>query len=348
MTGISVVTLPRVAGKETGTPDAWINFLLAGLICIMLGFVCAKLSQRHPGQTLFQFSQILLGKPIGSILNVLYVIYFITMATYQVRIHAEVVRHYLLDTTPIAFTSLCMILVSAYLAAGGLNPILRLCELLFPLTTIVIIGVMLLGIRNFDIGNFRPVLAEGVLPVLKGLKATALPFSGFETIMILGAFMTVPKKAAKAVMIGIAFPTLIYFTLLVIVIGNIGLDTVETLTWPTIEVIKTIEIPGAFFTNFEILFIAVWVIQIFITCVFSIYYASLGMSQMLRINRNHLHFFVIPFVYFLSLYPDTLDSAFTFGDFNGYIALLLSGAMPIFLLLFSYAKGKPKEEQKQE
>ncbi|WP_183192377.1 GerAB/ArcD/ProY family transporter [Brevibacillus fluminis] len=348
ITGVGVVTLPRVAGQQTGTPDVWISLLLAGIISIGLGWVCAKLGQRHPGQTLFQYSQLLMGKPIGFIVNLLFVTYFLTTATYQARIDAEVIRHYLLDRTPIAFTTLCFILIAAYLVVGGINPIVRLCELLLPLTTIVIIGVMLLGIRNFHIDYFRPVLSEGVLPILKGLKATALPFSGFESILILSAFMTVPKKAAKAVTISLLIPALIYLTVIVIVIGNISFDTVKTLTWPTVEVIRSIEIPGAFFSNFEIMFIAVWVIQIFITCVFGLYFASLGLSLMMRTNIKHLHFFIIPFVYFLSLYPDTLGAAFKFGDFNGYMAMLLSGLIPLVLLMLSYIRGKPQGERHQE
>lgn len=338
--GAGIVTLPRAASEAIGTPDVWISILLGGFISIVLGIVCAKLSQRYPGHTFFEYSTLVVGKLIGFVLNLSFVMYCIFVAIYEVRMNAEVIRHFLLDRTPIEFTSFCFMLISTYLVLGGINPIVRLMELLLPITTIVIFGVMLLGFQNFELDYFRPVLSEGIMPIFKGLQSTATPYLGFEIIMILTAFMSVPKNAHKAVVVGISIPIVIYFTTLVIVIGNLSVEAVKTLTWPTIEVIKTIEFPGAFFTNFEILFIAVWAIEMFTTLVVFQYLASLGMKQMFHINIKYFHYGFFPLIYFLSFYPENLDEAFKMGDLVGYVAMFFAGAMPVILLIISFIRDR--------
>jgi spore germination protein len=338
--GAGIVTLPRTASEAIGTPDVWISILFGGFISVVLGIVCAKLSQRYPGRTFYEYSTVVVGKLFGIVLNLSFVFYCVMVAIYELRMNAEVISHYLLDRTPIEFTSLCFILISTYLVLGGINPIVRLMELLLPITTIVIFGVMLLGLKNFELDHFRPVLSEGFMPVLKGLQSTATPFLGFELILILTAFMSAPKNAHKAVVVGISIPIVIYFTTLVIVLGNLSVEAVKTLTWPTIEVIRAIEFPGAFFANFEILFIAVWAIEMFTTFVVFHYLASLGMKQIFQINIKYFHYGFFPLIYFLSFYPDNLDDAFKLGDVVGYMAMFFAGAMPVILLIISYIRDR--------
>jgi spore germination protein len=43
------------------------------------------------------------------------------------------------------------------------------------------------------------------------------------------------------------------------------LNEVITLTWPTMEFVKQIEFPGAFFEHFEIFFITIWLLNMFTT-----------------------------------------------------------------------------------
>ncbi len=89
--GAGIVTLPRSSSEETGTPDVWISILLGGFISIALGIICAKLSQRYPEKTFYQYSTLIAGKPIGYLVNIIFIVYFLMTATYQVRMQAEVI-----------------------------------------------------------------------------------------------------------------------------------------------------------------------------------------------------------------------------------------------------------------
>ena len=128
--------------------------------------------------------------------------------------------------------------------------------------------VVFMSIGIFDVDNLRPVLGEGIGPVLKGIKVTALSFSGIEIILILMPFMNQPRKAIHTIMIGIAIPLLFYMITVVMVIGALSIDGVVSRTWPTIDLMRSFEIPGLIFERFESLLLVIWIMQLF--CTFAI------------------------------------------------------------------------------
>ncbi|MGR5865171.1 GerAB/ArcD/ProY family transporter [Bacillus cereus] len=90
----------RSIAQHMQTPDVWISFFLGGLVSLVCGYCCAKLTQYYPGQTIFQYVQYLLGKPIGTCIGLLYVIWYIMVAAYQIRILGEFAQQFLLNRTP--------------------------------------------------------------------------------------------------------------------------------------------------------------------------------------------------------------------------------------------------------
>ncbi|MGE5703583.1 MAG: GerAB/ArcD/ProY family transporter, partial [Clostridia bacterium] len=257
---VGVVTMPRTAVKVVGTADVWITLLLSGAIAMMIVYLCTKLMQRYPGQTFFEYNQRIVGKALGMLISFFFSCYWLMLAAYEARMNAEVIRFLLLERTPIEVTILSFMLVALYIVIKGQNPLVRLAHLVFPLTTIVLLTILLLGINKFHGSNFLPVASEGVWPIVKGIPVTSILYLGFEAILILGASVQDISKLPRAGLVGVFIPIVIYVITFVLVIGILSPEEVMTLVWPTIEVIKDIEFPGAFFANFEIVFIVVWVV----------------------------------------------------------------------------------------
>lgn len=341
---VGIVTLPRTAVEEVGTPDVWITFLLSGLIALGLVYICGKLMQRYPGKTFYEFNELIVGKFIGRLLSLFFSAYWIVLVAYEVRMNAEVIRFLLLEQTPIEVTIGCFMLVAQFSIVKGQSPLVRLCQMFFPITTIAILAIMLLGSNNFDLDNFRPLLRDGALPVLKGIPSSVLLYLGFEAILILAASAQDKAKITKAAVIGVCVPIVIYVVTLVMVIGILSPAEVKTLAWPTVEVIKEIEFPGSFFANFEILFIVVWVIEIFTTYTMGYYFASLGCSKVFQQDIRLFHYLFLPVVFFVAWYPADVNAVGRLGDLLSDMAYLTSAVIPILLLLVSYLRGGRHEE----
>ncbi|MFC4077082.1 GerAB/ArcD/ProY family transporter [Salinithrix halophila] len=342
--GTGILTLARVATDETGTPDAWIDVILGGVISLILGYMLAALSRKYPDQTFYQFNQKIAGKFLGWLFSGIMILYFVGEAGYQARSLAEVLHVFLLEQTPIEVLIISFLSVSTYLVIGGINPMVRLFQFLLPLTMIIFVLVIVLSLQNFELDNLRPVLGRGVTPLIKGLKATALSYSGFEIMLLLTAFMKKPVLATRSVFIGISIPLIFYTALVLVAIGSFGTEDLRTMTWPTMEMTRAVEFPAAFFERFETFFITMWTIEIFTTFVLFYYFAALGMGQLVRKNHQYWTYGLLPAIYIGAMLPQDLTELFTFGDYLGYAAYFLAGVVPAILWCVVFIRRKIREQ----
>lgn len=337
--GAGVTTLPREAGKAAGTPDAWISVILGGLTALFFGYVGARLSQRFPGRTFYQYAEQLWGKALGKCLGFLLLSYFLLIASWQVRAMGELVRVYLLDNTPIEVIMLVFIWAGVYLVEGGIGPIGRLCELYFPVLVFTLLISLALAYTDFEIDNIRPILGEGIAPAFAGLKSTALSYTGIEVVLVLTAFMTDPRKAVKAVMIGTALVIPLYTLVVFVTIGVLTLDEVTTLTWPLMSLAKEIDLPGGFFDRFEALVSVLWVIANYTSFVPNYYLACEGMGTLFHKNYRLFMYGLLPLIYLIAVYPENLNSVMKFGTGIGYYDIAVGGLIPLLSLILAKGRG---------
>ncbi|RRN68144.1 spore gernimation protein [Peribacillus simplex] len=337
--GTGLLTLPRSSTEKVQTPDAWISVILGGVIAIIAGVIIVKLSQQFPEKTFYQYSNEIVGKWLGKLLSLALICYFLITCGFQLRSMAEVIKYLLLEGTPTWAISMIFMWVSLYLIIGGLNPIARLFEIILPLTVILFLVVAFMSIKIFEIDNLRPVLGEGVIPVLKGVKTTALAFTGPEVMLLLIPFMNKPTKAVKALLVGIFIPLIFYVLTVVMVIGALSVEGVVTRTWPTLDLIRSFEISGLIFERFESLLLVVWIMQIFATFTITYYAASLGLAQLSKKNIHPFMFALLPILYIISMIPKNMNDIFKLGDFVGNFALYLFGLLPLLLLIIQKVKG---------
>jgi len=237
------------------------------------------------------------------------------------------------------------ICVGTYLTVGGINSIVRVFELYLPVVILLLFGIMLLGLQHFELDNLRPVLGKGFINVIKGIQATILIYVGFEIMMMLTAFMKEPKKAVKAVIVGIGIPILLYTIISIIVIGVLTVDEAKTLAWPTASLVNYIEYSGGFIENFQIFFLIVWILTIYTTFVSFHYMASLGMGQVFNKDFTVFTYVSNPIIYIIALLPQNLDEVFKLGDLIGYMGIFIAGIVPVLLFIIAVIRKKGRKRK---
>ncbi|OIK07652.1 spore gernimation protein [Bacillus sp. MUM 116] len=333
--GTGILTLPRASVDKVQTPDVWITVLIGGLLAILAGIVIVKLGQQFPKKTFYLYSQDIVGKWVGRFLGLLVTGYFIATSGFQIRSLTEVTKFLLLEETPNWAIILPFMLVGLYLIIGGINPIARHFDIILPITVVLFLLAIFLSFKIFEFENLRPVLGAGVIPVLKGVKTTALSFTGPEVMLFLVAFMREPNKAVKAVIVGITIPLILYIITVIMVIGALTADEVVTRTWPTLDLIRSFEISGLIFERFESLILAIWIMQMFTIYTIAHYGAALGLAQIFKKNIHPIMVGLVPVIYLISVIPKNLNDVFKLGDDIGNAALLLFGVMPLLLLIIA-------------
>ncbi|MEK5404937.1 GerAB/ArcD/ProY family transporter [Paenibacillus sp. FSL W8-0439] len=338
--GAGILTLPRGVTEQVQTPDAWLSVLIGGGIVIFVIWVMVKLSQKFPGNTIYQYSRRIVGTVPGGFLSVLLIIYFIIIAGFEIRVLAEVTVFFLLEGTPIWAIVIPFIWVGSYLVFGGINSIARLYQIVLPISLFFLLLCFVFSLRIFQIDHLRPVLSDGIFPVIKGLKSTILVFAGCEVVMTLVAFMQQPEKAFKAMAAGISIPLVLYFLTVVMVIGGLSVDSTVTSTWPTINLMRSFEIPGFLFERLEFPLLVIWVMQMFCNFCSFFFNASLGLSQVFGLKYRYAIFGLIPLIFISTMTPIRMMEVFSLGDAIGYMGIILFLMIPVFLSIVLMIRKK--------
>jgi len=331
-----VLTLPRTLAEASGTPDVWITVLLGGIISMLTGLIIVKLSQRFSGQTFFQYIGAIIGKPLGLVVATLVIVYFLFIASFEARSVQEVTSFFLLEGTPPWAIIAVFIWISFYLCRGGINAITSMCRLIVPITWSVFVVVCLFSLEIFELDNLRPVLGEGLLPVLKGIKPTVLTFTAGEGMLFIVAFMEKPQKAVKVIIAGTCISTIFYILAVVATIAAFSVDGVLTRTWPFLDLVRSFEVNYLIFERVEALLLVIWIMQIFCTFSITIYAAALGISQIIHKGFRSCLLFTLPVVYIISRIPPNVNALFAFGTGIGDYNMYLFGMLPLLLLIIAH------------
>ncbi|MFN2747449.1 spore germination protein [Bacillus sp. z60-18] len=338
--GTGILTLPRTSVDEVKTPDVWITLVLGGMIALTAAIIMVKLNQQYPKKTFYEYNQEIVGKWLGGFVSLLFIFYMLSHSGFQVRSMLEITHFFLLEGTPRWATAMVFLWVGLYSIVGGLSSLARLFEIVFPITVILFLLVVFMSTGIFEPDNLRPVMGQGIGPVLQGIKVTALSFSGIEIILILMPFMNQPNHIIKTVVIGTAIPLLFYMITVVMVIGALSVDGVITRTWPTIDLMRSFEIPGLIFERFESLLLVIWIMQLFNTFAISFYAAALGLSQLFKARLQSVMFGLLPLIYLIAMAPNNINTMFEFGDFIGNSGVYLGGLLPILLLVIAKVRKR--------
>jgi spore germination protein len=204
------------------TPDVWLSVVFGGLIALLAGFIMVKLSMEYPEKTLYQYSRDIIGKWPGGLFSLLLICYFLATSSFQVRSVTEVMGFYLLEDTPLWAMAMVFLWSGIYLIIGGINPITRLYEIIFPITVLIFLVVIFMSASIFETDNLRPVLGKGIVPVMQGVKTTSFAYTGIEVLLIIVPFMRKPEQALKATLMGISFPIIFYMITVIMVIGALS------------------------------------------------------------------------------------------------------------------------------
>ena len=84
MIGAGVLTLPRSAAAAD-SPSGWIIILVQSLVFIGIVLLFMPFLQKNSGETIYELNQSIMGRAIGSLLNLFISCYFVVTVCFQAR-----------------------------------------------------------------------------------------------------------------------------------------------------------------------------------------------------------------------------------------------------------------------
>ena len=332
--------MPRDLAKSVGSSDLWISIIFGAIAVSLVSVIYVFLATRYPGLTFYEMSSKILGKYIGFLVNFVFTIYCLIIAAYILRITAGIIKNYLLDTTPLYIILGTFLLVGVYLIYNGAGDIVRFFQLYFPIMMFMFFVLCLLSIKNVDIQNIRPILQQDFLATVSAAKITFFSYLGMEFLLIFSKL--IKKKKAKQLLltmwISIGLTALIYVVFHIISIGILGVEELKEITFPTIEMAKSIEFQGFFFERFELIFLFAWLTTAFTSFTAYMYAMTLGLKNIIKPSPWFLAVSSL-LIFILTLIPKGLSEVFHYSTHIQIISVTAIVGLPALLLIVSLIRG---------
>lgn len=338
MLASAVFLVPNFAADKVAQ-DAWLALLLGALLGFVPLWIVTRLGEHHPGKTIFQYSETVLGKWPGKLLTLYYVWSFLRVTAIVFREFSEfLVTSFMPNTPPSVFViSLAFMTVWAVLA--GLEVIARMNEFIILLVCTALVIVILLSLNNWDLNLLLPPFQANPLTLLKTAVIPNVWRVETVTVAILMPFMTRPKKAFVSGAAAACFAGVALAMGVIAATAVFSHHLLATLQFPIYNFVRTIKI-AQFLSRFEVLVIVVWVAGIFIKTSIYLYLASLGLAQAAGLREYRpvvLPLAVICIAWAFSLYENiiALAKAVANASINIFILYLL---LPLLLLLVTLVR----------
>ncbi|YCA45309.1 spore germination protein [Bacillus sp. JZ8] len=342
MLGVGLLVLPRTITAKVGTPDGWLVLIIDGLLFFAIIYILLQILKKHNVKNYFDYTQEGFGKKLGKLVNLIMVVYFVGVASFEVVAMSEMVRFFLLAETPVELIILTFILTSAYLINSNLKVIARVCVFFFPITIAVILLIYAFGLQIVDIKNVQPVLGQGIMPVVKGMNTVMLSFFGIELLLILKGFTSKDTKLMKGAFVGFAVPLLLYILTYVLVVGGVTVQEVTTVTWPTISFVQSFEVKGIFIERLESFLLITWILQFFTTLTLYYFSAVTGLQSVFRNGYKPNIYILVPIIFLLANWPKDTIEILKMSDVLGWIFPFILLAIPIINFLLVAIKRRVK------
>jgi len=175
--GISIIVITVISsyliwipGIQAGT-DVWLAYIIAFVWILPFLYIHDRMLQMFPGKDVFDVLDITFGKLIGSVISMLYILEAFFLGSVVMEDFSEVIINTSLPETPRVFPVLCITLLVIIIVKSGTEVIGRWSEIVIVFMTIALIIVFIILAKDIKINNLKPMLAQGMNPVLQGALA---------------------------------------------------------------------------------------------------------------------------------------------------------------------------------
>lgn len=321
MIGIGILSLPNNL-VTIAKQDSWISAAIGSLYPLYMVLTAVIIYKKSPDNNILVLSKKCFGKIIGTILNVIFLCFFIF---YISTISAGL--SIILRTLIVSFLSSIKILIliiflSAFTAYKGLKVLARVNQLTF-YYTIILIFILFAALAKGTYLNVCPILDSGILNIIKASKSSAFAYAGVEILFLIYPLVTDSneKIILKSSLLGVFIIAVFYTWAVFITIYFLGIDNIPRAEWSVTLTTRSVYIPVI--NNFRFVFLILWTAIIFKTISNNYYAATLIVHSFFKNAQNKIIICIIfPLLVYLSTIPKN----------NAVMAAILDYFIPRFTL----------------
>lgn len=272
--------------------DAWLAIVLSILYAFPILMIYARILSLFSGKDLFDILELVFGKFLGKIISLLYVWFALHLGTLVLNDFGDFPTIVSMSKTPKVVPMIFIIFLCSWAIKEGIEVLGRWGEFsIWGFIFTVILGILLL-IPKWNINNIKPILYNGIKPVLKGAFAVfSFPFA--ETILFCCVFSSLKhkKSAYRVYLLGLIIGGILVFITALSQLSTLGADAYTSFYFPSQAAVARINI-GYILQRVEVIVSITFFIGGFIKICICLLGACKGIAKVF--SYNDYRFIVIP------------------------------------------------------
>ncbi|MDR6224374.1 GerAB/ArcD/ProY family transporter [Desmospora profundinema] len=282
--GNPVLLLPGTLVSKAG-PDAWIATgvsLVAGCLLVLLFHA---LYSRFPEQNLMEIMEEVLGKWIGKIVALLFILaYPLLLTALVLRDVGDFITSQPFPETPILAVEILFILVVMLGVHLGMEVMARTAELFFPLSILLLLIWMFALLPELQLDRLQPMLEKGFSPVWEAsIILVGFPYLELVIFLMIMPLVNEKKKVRRGFLTGVVLGGAMIAVVTFYAVTALGVSYAAIKQYPAYELGQMISIEG-FLERIEVIVAGFWLISIFVRAYISFFVLISGFSSIFGIK----------------------------------------------------------------
>lgn len=324
--------------------DAWISSIIGVLISIPILMMVGRIMDLYPGKNLFDILEIVFGKFLGKILNVLFIFHLIFIGAYILNNFTDFVKLTSLWNTPIFIPMLCIGILSIWMLKGGIEVLSNWAKVNIRFVLIFIAFSAMLLLPQMHISNLQPIFYHDFKEIFKtSISLMIFPFS--ETFILVGFFDCIEEQNTNIKNIFIKpliISGLLVTIIMIINIMILGGEKYSSFYYPGYEAIKNMRLRGKY-QRFEIIVSIIFTIIRFLEMNYCIFGASKGIQKVFNLKDYRdtlvpIVFLLINFAYIM--FGSVMEAKEFVKDLWTFYATFLHVIFPAIIFIAALIRKK--------
>ncbi|MFS0637884.1 GerAB/ArcD/ProY family transporter [Mesobacillus foraminis] len=283
--GTAVVVAYGIGAKK----DAWLAILFGMFIAIALFFIYYRLFLYYPKLPLTGYARKIVGRYLGWVIGFLYILYFMHIATRQVRDFSELLVSSTMTETPLLTIIITFVLVVCYVLYQGMEVLARTAEVFIVILFLfgILANFFILISGNLDFHNLRPFLENGWKPILTTtfLETIHFPYGEMVVFTMILPYLKHSGSVKKTWLSALMISGLILSWTATLNLAVLGVEVIERSTFPTLTTIGKVNILE-FIQRLDALVVLSMFMTVFFKGAIFMYGAVIGIVDLFKL-KNH-------------------------------------------------------------
>jgi len=323
--------------------DAWIAVIIAISWSAILLLMFSRILSLYPGKDLFDILQIVMGKFLGKIISIIMIWFAFHLGTLVIRNLSEFTNAIVLPDTPVVLPMLFFIILLVWGLRAGIEVLGRWSEFFIWIVIFTFIVISTLSISQMDINRLKPILNNGLTPLLKGtFSSFSFPFG--ETVIFTMVFSNISKAKNynKTFMLGLALGGFIVFLATIRNLLVLGSGTVSRFYFPSTTATSIVHI-GELFQRLEMEVTIIFLICTFVKTIICLLAVCNGISKLF--GFDDYRFMATPvtllmFNFSFVIYKSTMEmSGWAFSTWP-YYSMVFEVIIPLVVFIFAEIRSR--------